>query len=194
MADPQHQPNLDAHDRLTVRLYRLGLGIGAVGVLVQSAWALWLHQWVSMEAERSIRMIAMIAACGAALTVANLHLYDKRVRWIIGGSGVLGLWLMAMAGGVEEGPLEHLLFVGGQGFVFVVLSALALKEQFCFRIPGLKLVPLFLAVSIIPALIGNVWLQGLFLIPAGLLLLVLVVAKVRMPLGHDVGDKSSYQV
>ena len=46
----------------------------------------------------------------------------------------------------------------------------------------------------IPALIGNVWVQGIFLIPAGLLLLVLVVAKVRMPLGHDVGDKSSYQV
>lgn len=194
MADPQHQPSLDAHDCLTVRLYRLGLAIGALGILIQSVWTLWLAQWVAIAPERSARGIAMVAAFGAALTVANLHLYDKRVRWIIGCSGILGLWLLAMAGSVEEGPLEHLLFIGGQGFVFVVLSALALKEQFCFRIPGLKLVPLFLAGSMIPAILDNVWLQGLLLIPAGVLLLVLFVAKVRMPLGHDVGDKSMYQV
>lgn len=194
MADPQHTPSLDSHDGRTVRLYRLGVGISALGVLAESIWGLGAHRAMEGDPERGLRWTGMLLALGVALTIANLHLYDKRVRWIMGGSGILGLWLMAFSSVWGEGPVQHLVFTGGLGFCLVTISAVALKEQFCFRIPGLKLVPLFLAASMLPAIAGHVLGQGVLLLPAGVLLVVLTVAKWRMPLGHDVGDKSRYQV
>jgi len=194
MADPQHIPELDPHDRRTVRLYRLGLSIAAVGVLFLSAWSLGAERLLPSGGERGLRWLSTGTSFGVALAVANLHLYAKSVRWVIVTAGVFGLWFMALAGGLSEGVAEHLVFHVGLGLVFVVLSALALKEQFCFRIPGLKLVPLFLATAMIPAVTGHLLAFGALLLPAGGLLVVLCVAKWRMPLGHDVGDKSRYQV
>ena len=67
-------------------------------------------------------------------------------------------------------------------------------EQFCFRIPGLRLVPLFLATSLIPLLAGKVAFAGALLLLSGVIYSALAFAKWRMPLHFDVGDKSKYQI
>ena len=194
MADPQHIPNLDAHDRLTVRLYRLGLTIGALATSLLSIWALGGHRLTPLELGLGADLLKLLLSFGSAFALVNLHLYDKRIRWIILGAGVLGLWLMALSPIIAVPWLSHVVFHGGLGVVFVVFSALALKEPFCFRIPGLKLVPLFLATSLLPAIFEQPILFGLLLLPAGFCLGLLSLAKWRMPLGHDIGDKSNYQV
>ena len=194
MADPQHTPKLDAHDALTVRLYRVGLTLGASTTLLLSGWMLGVNQFFAIQSDLAVRALELILGLGSAFALVNLHLYDKRVRWIIVGSGVAGLWLMASSSLFSMPWIEHLIFHAGLGFVFVVYSALALKEQFCFRIPGLKLVPLFLATSLIPAVLQQPVIFGALLLPAGLCMGLLSLAKWRMPLGHDIGDKSNYQV
>jgi uncharacterized integral membrane protein len=172
----------------------LGLSVAAVSVVSLSLWALGAHRLTEIDPERGLQTLSLGVATGVALTTANLHLYDKRIRWIISSSGILGLWFLATLLALPEGVAEHLLFNAGLGFLFVALSAYALKEQFCFRIPGLKLVPLFLASAMLAALAGQLLAFGVTLLPAAVLLTVLCVAKWRMPLGHDVGDKSHYQV
>ena len=128
-----------------------------------------------------------------ALAVADLHLYDKRVRWVVGASGWAGAALSFVGlglGGVAGTWIAH----AGLGFLFVALSALALKERFCFRIPGLRAVPLLLAVSLVPLLAGRPAPAAVVLFAAGAVFALLAVAKARMPLHFDVGNKDAYQV
>lgn len=194
MANPEHVPLLDGFDRLTVVLYRLGIAFAAVGLVAVSAvhigralllappsWALPLTWGATLAA--------------VALSAANLHLYDKRIRWVLAGSTPLGLVLFALG---EALPATWWLIwplqVAGMGFVFVTLSGIALKERFCFRIPGLRLVPVFLAGGLIPVLID--WPIGIAVAyaPAALVVGWLAVAKWTQPLHFDVGDKSRYAV
>lgn len=181
MANPEHVPDLDGFDRLTVRLYRTGLAAASVGVAS-------LAGLLALGRPPGPALVLILA--GALLAVLDMHLYDKRVRWVIAGAGQLGAVLMVL-GGVAG--LEIVVWAG-LGFVYVALSGFALKEQFCFRIPGLRLVPLFLAAGLVPLVAGwNPGAAALFGL-ASLPLAALAVAKWRMPLHFDVGDKSRYQV
>ncbi|MCI5132109.1 MAG: hypothetical protein D3904_11445, partial [Candidatus Electrothrix sp. EH2] len=69
-----------------------------------------------------------------------------------------------------------------------------LKETFCFRIIGLPLVPLFLCCSVLNRLFGFFFVEPYFLLPAAFLLTWLCIAKWRMPLHFDIGDKSLYSL
>jgi len=186
MADPHHVEELDSHDVFTVRLYRTGLAISATsllllgGSLVVGAVEIAGMAWVGVFA-------------GTALSVACMHLYDKRIRWLIGASAPFGGVLMLLAPHTPE-SLWTWVFHAGAGFVFVSISGFALKEQFCFKIKFLPLVPLSLAGSLIPLLLGQIQVAGLMLAFAGVLYGVLAVAKVRMPLHFDIGNKSAYQI
>lgn len=189
MADPHHVPELDAHDMRTVILYRVGLTVAAFSVF----WG-GLARIAMTHLDDPAQWMALGVSAGVACCVVNLHLYNKRIRWVIGASTLFGLWLLSCAFATQQEEFRHLLLQGAVGFCFVTLSALALKEQFCFRIPGLKWVPVFLASSVLFGVGKWSILHGVALLPAGLLLLVLCVAKWRMPLGHDIGNKAHYEV
>jgi uncharacterized integral membrane protein len=185
MADPHHIPELDGFDRMTVRLYRLGLWIAALALVVAAGVRL---------AEVAVPFETLIVVqAGVALAVANMHLYAKNIRWFIAASCSLGLVLQLGAAALPAWAAGWVLWAG-VGFVFISLSAFALKEQFCFRIPGLKAVPLFLAASLVPLVFDHAFMAGGLLLPAGLVLTVLAWQKSRMPLHFDVGNKSQYQV
>jgi uncharacterized integral membrane protein len=182
MADPHHVEVLDPHDQRTVSLYRLGHALCALGLLANAA--AWAFQPAAVAGGE------IVLALGVSLACANMHLYDKRIRWFIGSAAWLGLVIM-VAGARAELPVLRL---AGLGFVFVGLSGLALKERLCFRIPGLVFVPMLLALSLIPMVLDNgpgaAVLQGI----TGVILCVLTVAKLMQPLHFDIGDKSRYQV
>ncbi len=181
MADPQHVPTLDGLDRFTVRLYRTGLVIASAGVLYAGVRA-------ALTTVVDLPDLMPVILVGVMLCVANVHLYDKLFRWIFGALGITGAVLWAVA------DLHMLVGLAGFGFIFAALSAFALKEQFCFRVPGMRLVPLMLAASLIGFGLGNAIVVAGLLLPAGVLLCILAIAKLRMPLHFDVGDKSHYQI
>jgi uncharacterized integral membrane protein len=190
MADPQHIPELDSFDELTVRLYRVGLSTAAISLVLAGLLQLGLALEILDQASPWIHRVWVLCLLGTAGAVANMHLYDKHIRWFIGMAGWVGAVVLFSA----NGPESLWLYTAGLGFVFVALSAYALKEQFCFRIPGLRLVPLLLATSLIPLLSGHSVIAGLLLLLSGVIYTALVVAKWRMPLHFDVGDKSKYQL
>ena len=77
MADPHHVPELDGFDRMTVVLYRTGLVASALALLGLAAQQALLAAGIELPiwAPR----LAILAA--TALAIADLHLYDKRIRW-----------------------------------------------------------------------------------------------------------------
>jgi uncharacterized integral membrane protein len=179
MAHPHHVEVLDSYDRWSVRLYRFGL-IGIAGGLAALSWAL--------LAGRDSTYASWLLLAGTALAVAHLHLYAKRIKHVI----ALGAWVAVVLGAL---PLEGATVQAATlGFASIALSGLALKEQFCFRIPFLRLQPVCLGAAVFGWLAGAPLVAGISLAAAALLQTLLAFAKLRMPLHYDIGDKSAYQV
>jgi uncharacterized integral membrane protein len=196
LANPEHTAELDGFDRMTVGLYRSGLLVSAVGLGMQSLG--WLARGVGAAFPEVVGTHAvdagrLVVTLGAALSVANLHLYDKRVRWLIGALAWAGALLQLLAPTVP-GRAGEVVGYAGLGFVFATLSAFALKEQFCFKLPGLRLVPLVLATSLIPMLFGPDAIAGLLLLIATVIYVLFAIGKMRQPRHFDVGRKDLYQV
>lgn len=196
MANPEHTAVLDAFDRMTVVVYRSGLLVSAVGLGMQALG--WLARGVhaafpEVVGAHAVDAGRLVVTLGAALSVANLHLYDKRVRWFIGVLAWSGALLQLLAVYVPGRPGEVVAYAG-LGFVFATLSAFALKEQFCFKLPGLRLVPLVLATSLIPMLFGPDAIAGLLLFVATVIYVLFAIGKLRQPRHFDIGRKDMYQV
>lgn len=184
MADPHHVEPLDRFDRLTVSLYRAGLFVSALGVAALAA------ALVADVGEPAARWLVLL---GAATAVLDLHLYDRLIRWVIAGAGWTGAVLVGLAAVLPPAAAPW-AEDAGLGFLFVVLSALALKERFCFRLPIVVAVPWVLAGSLVPLRLGLHGPAAALLAVGAAILALLAVAKVRMPLHYDIGDKRRYQV
>ncbi len=182
MATPEHTPEMTKLDYLTVVLYRLGLTVFAVALLLKAvasvAGIVLLGEWY----------IAVVAI-GVALGSANIHLYDSFFRWLVPAVSWLGVIALALAWS-SGAPVWVLL---ATGFFYAGMGMMAVKEQFCFKIPGLTFVPVILLVAWLLTAGGYGFFAGIALGVAGLLYLVMVVAKWRMPLHFDIGDKSYYK-
>lgn len=184
MADPHHVPDLDGFDRLTVGLYRLGLVLSAAGTL-------WAAASLAQDLPRAAP--SLLTAAGVALAAWNLHLYDKRIRWIIQGSAWVGLTVRLSADWLMP-PTSRVVDLAGTGFLLATLGALAFKEWFCFRLPGLRATPFVLAAAVVALLLRLDDAAAALLALAGVLLTVLALGKLRMPLHVDVGDRDKYQI
>lgn len=178
MANPEIESELDGIDSLSVCLYRLGLSLAALLLVCRGA-SLLIGQDFLPPAIWLAAMAVASGVCGLCL-----HIYDKRIRFILQATAWGGLMLSAC------GAPDVLVL----GAVLATLSGLAFKEQFCFAIPGIKAVPLLL-----PLLWGLEWTRfawatALVALVSGLLLGLLSLAKWRMPLHFDIGDRGRYQL
>ena len=178
MANPEIESELDGIDRLTVCLYRLGLSLAAM-LLVWRGVDLLIGR---AHLSQPVWLATLAVACGACGLC--LHIYDKRIRFILQGLGWGGVMLNAC------GAPDTLVL----GAALATLSGLAFKEQFCFAIPGIRLVPLLLPLLWGLELIRLEWAAALLALTSGLLLCLLCLAKWRMPLHFDIGDKERYQI
>ncbi|RWX46310.1 putative integral membrane protein [Candidatus Electrothrix aarhusensis] len=186
MANPEHTPEMSSLDNMTVALYRTGLTIAAVTALIYS-----------IERIIGVQILGVfylpVFAAGIALASADVHLYDPKFRWFFPFVSWIGFVILAFAYTLKGmSPLAETLANLSLGFFYVGAGMFALKESFCFRIIGLPLVPLFLCGSVLNRLLGFPSAEPYFLLPAALLLTWLVIAKWRMPLHFDIGDKSMY--
>lgn len=196
MADPEHAPDLDDFDRTTVRLYRSGLTISALFVTMAATILLGAVAVNATEipvVRDWVRLSWIGLAYGTGIAVTNLHLYDKRIRWTLNASAWLGVVLLLTAASMLRNETSWVAQHMGLGFLFVTHSGFALKERYCFRLPLVYLIPVLLAVSLFPLMLGYWLFAGTLLFGAGILMGGLAVAKDRMPLHYDVGDKSQYQ-
>lgn len=178
MANPEIESELDGIDRLSVCLYRLGLSLAALLLLCRG---------VSLLIGQDLlptRLWLMALVVGSGLCGFCLHIYDKRIRFILQCLGWGGLLLAAC------GAPDALLL----GAALATLSGLAFKEQFCFAIPGIRLLPLLLPLLWLLEGLRLDWASALVALVSGLLLCLLCLAKWRMPLHFDIGDRGRYQL
>lgn len=179
MAHPEHTPTLDGHDRLTVRLYRSGFFLAPVALIGLAAGFDAPARWG--------------LALASTLCAWNVHLYDKRFRWLIPGFAWVGALAGAAAGDLSGAPRWFATELS-LGLHLVVFSALALKEQLCFRVPLLRLVPVALCVTALSHAFAPGWWTGLAAGLAAAVIGRLALAKSAQPLGFDIGDRAHYQI
>ena len=186
MADPDHIPQMDGLDVCSVFCYRVGLSAIAVGLVVTA--------WLELSTTVGDPTFGwVLVAAGTVLATANVHLYAKLIRWILHmatGSGLL-LFLLAV---MLPPPFDGVTFSAGLGLLFVSVCGFAFKEQFCFGLHGMWLLPLLLGIALLLWSSDYSQVVALATGSAGLLYGYLALAKWRMPVHFDIGDKSKYQL
>jgi len=187
MASPDHTPEMEPLDRLTVILYRSGLSLFAFSTVLEAA------ELLSGQPLLGNWHLPLVAA-SAGLASANIHLYDPRFRWFFPQMSWLGFIVLAFVLPVRSSELAAALSVLSLAFFYAGAAMFALKEYFCFRIIGLPFMPIFLGGAVLLRCSGFPVGEGILLTIAALLYLWMVWAKWRMPLHFDIGDKSMYKI
>jgi uncharacterized integral membrane protein len=208
----EYQP-LEQQDKVSVVLYRLGIGfsavfLGALAVLstprfLPSQWGLEVEALGQIwgpegNATAGLLLFGLVLAVGAS--VVSIHLYDSRFLKFLKSLYVLALLgflcLLGLGGGNPSlplvsawyGPLLLLPLAGCLAFV-------SAKEAVCFGLTeGFVLaiiMPTYLLVASTGVLTAQSAVIGLWAIFVVLVLFTL--RKVFMPLHCDIGDKSAYQ-
>lgn len=183
MANPEYKETLDRLDQVSVCLYRVGISCFSLSLLALSTILSGLFTHLS-----EYYSITLLVICiSAALTAANLHVYSKHVRAVICWSAWIGILLMLSDASQSRVWLSL-------GFLFVSFSGIALKESFCFKVLGLKLVPVLLASTTLSLWLEQSLVSSVLLALAGLVMGYLSIAKWRMPLHFDIGNKANYEI
>ncbi len=183
MADIDHQETLDFWDKLGVCLYRAGITLFSLALIGFSALS---FGWFGGLGEH-YQSVQVLIGIAAAFSAANIHIYSKAVRLVISWSSWIGLLLM-----LSDVELSRVWL--SLGFIFVTFSGIALKESYCFKVIGLKLVPVLLAVIIFAVYFSFPLIAAIAMLIAGLIMGYLSIAKWRMPLHYDIGNKANYEV
>lgn len=182
MADPNIKAELDKLDKGTIALYRIGMVITGLALLVLAIQQLFYPLW--------FKQALIFLALGALLQASCLHIYSKLVRLLLVNATWFGLWFLSVSFATSGWWGGYL----GLGAFIVTLSGLAYKESFCFSLTILKVIPVLLVVSwALIVLSFNQWASG-GLILSSLLYLYMAWRKIKMPLYFDLGDRSKYEV
>ncbi|GAM75293.1 arabinose efflux permease [Vibrio ishigakensis] len=174
MADVEHKEKLDTLDRLSVIGYRFGISLLAFSYLYLA------YITIAQVAASVVSLLAISAASIAA----NLHIYDKNIRAVIVWSSWFGLLVIAVIG---QPLISQLLFC-------ITFSGIALKESFCFKVPGLKLIPFFIGLTLVGQYFYLDMLTAISALVVGLIIGFMSIKKWQMPLHFDIGNKANYQI
>ncbi|MDG2670191.1 DUF2301 domain-containing membrane protein [Vibrio parahaemolyticus] len=183
MANTEHQETLDFLDKLSVCLYRAGISVFAIALIGLAGVA---SQWFDVQPNVERVVLSVIAIAGA-FSAGSIHVYSKPVRMIISWSSWVGLVLMVTDPEFSRAWLAL-------GFIFVTFSGIALKESFCFHVPGLKLIPVLLATMTFSLWFELLNAVAFIALAAGLIMGYLAIVKWQMPLHFDIGIKANYEV
>ncbi len=183
MANPEHKEVLDGLDKLGVCLYRAGISLFALSLLVFSVMLSGISG--DFAPAYSFALLAICISC--ALSAANIHIYSKNVRAAICWSAWGGILLMLS-------DSEQTRIWLSLGFIFITFSGIALKESFCFKVVGLKFVPLLLAASTLSLWLQQYLVASVLMALSALIMGYLSIMKWRMPLHYDIGIKANYEI
>ncbi len=183
MANPEFQEELDTLDKISVCLYRMGISLFSVSCLMAGALS---YEGITLASVTSPfdKWVFWLILVSTVLSAANIHVYDKTVRTVIMWSGWLSLLLI-----VISVPTWVSL-----GFCFVVFSGIALKESFCFKVPGLKLIPVLLVIAVFCTALHQLPVLAILYMVIGSIMGFLSFKKWQMPLHFDIGVKANYQI
>lgn len=182
MADPNIKETLDMLDKVTITLYRLGMLISGLALALLAVQQLFYPLW--------FKQVLILIALGAMLQASSLHIYDKKIRWLLVSASWLGCWLLSISF-LTTGLWVAYLSLGA---FIITFSGLAYKESFCFSLSILKSIPILLVISWGAVILSlNEWATAGLLLSAGLYL-YMAWRKIMMPRYYDLGDRSKYEI
>lgn len=201
MGERQLFQPLTKEDRITVLLYRSGIVLSAV-IVVVLAFLLRSAAGTAVEpVERrptDLLMAGLYATTGLSVFFIHLYVgafkrYLKNLYYI--GLGCLALLLVLGKGSpsaaLAEAPVRAVLLLPLAGCLGFVTA----KEAFCFRLLEgyilAMLMPIYLLLVAGNFLSPRSASAGLLLIAS--LLVLFTLRKVFMPLAYDIGDKTAYR-
>ncbi len=193
MGDTQVFQPLTREDRITVVLYRIGIVLSAMIMVL-----LCFLGTAPGTFPADVLVYGFYASVG--MSVFFIHLYVgafKTYLKLLYYAGLGGLVLLLVLGkgspatGITSGPFGPLLLLPLSG----CLGFITAKEAFCFRLfEGYLLamiMPAYLVLAAAGALSRSGALYGLVLITV--MLVIFTLRKAFMPLAYDIGDKSAYR-
>jgi uncharacterized integral membrane protein len=192
---------LTREDRITVVLYRAGIGVSAI---IIAGLAVFLRQASSQPATAPATVLpdgllyGLQASVG--LSVIFIHLYIGAIKKHLKNLFFLSLACLVALLFIGNGSVSGALLAERYSTLLLLplagcLGFVTAKEAFCFRlIEGYLLamiMPLYLLLVAGGGLAGRGASIGLMLI-AGLFALF-TFRKVFMPIAYDIGDKAAYR-
>ena len=185
MANTEHIETLDFLDKLSVVTYRSGITLFAIALCLSCLVIADDVGFIFIDIQFK-ELAFFTLTLSSAMSAANLHVYDKKIRLFITWSAWIGLVLFSL---LDDSRFPWVPI----GFLFVTFSGIALKESFCFNVFGLKLVPFLLCTATLMLAI-EVWIVALLcLMATSIIFFFLAIQKWKMPLHFDIGNKANYQ-
>lgn len=201
MGEKQTFQPLTREDRITVVLYRAGIGLSAIFI---AGLAVFLTQASSRPAAVLATVLPDVLLYGlqasVGLSVLFIHLYIGAIKKHLKNLFFLSLACLVALLFIGKGSVSEALMVERYSTLLLLplagcLGFVTAKEAFCFRLlEGYLLamiMPLYLLLVAGGGLAGRGASAGLILI-AGLFALF-TLRKVFMPIAYDIGDKSAYR-
>ncbi len=182
MADIDTKEELDRLDLITICLYRLGMVLAAISLLLFA-----LQQWFYPA---YYQHILSLFAFSMLLQAAHLHIYNKAIRYLLTTATWLGVWCVSLSSLFLMEWLADLSL----GLLFITLAGICYKESFCFSLSVLRLAIITLILTWLAISFSQVYLAAIAACSSSALLAYMAYKKCKMPFHYDLGDRSKYQV
>jgi uncharacterized integral membrane protein len=195
---------LTRKDRISVVLYRTGIGISGLLMLLLGM-VMYFNGIVKVSGGVRVTslsigyggIILILLYLSAGLSVINIHLYIGRLKRFLKGLYFFSLFMLLILFLIGRGnPLYPLFEMPFTAFLLLplggVLAFIGAKEAYCFGLlEGYLFAIVFILYICLWPMLGNeLKIYGLFI--SSLLCLFLALRKAVMPLSFDIGDKSKY--
>ena len=201
MGERQEYQPLTKEDKITVVLYRIGIVLSTVFIVVLAVLvAMAPPDTGAASAGISFDILAYGLYASIGMSVFFIHLYIGKFKTFLKNLYFIGIGCLVLLLVAGKGDLSGAVVRESYGPLLLLPLAVCLgfvtaKEAFCFQLlEGYVLamaMPLYLVLLSAGALSQNGASSGLALI--AILLVVFTLRKAFMPLAYDIGDKSAYQ-
>lgn len=184
-------------DRQEVRIYRSGLALAALSLLLGTSLLLW--QGATPFVFNALTVLFASFALGLGVSLLTIHIYLVplhrllQVFWVIGT-----VFSTAIAFSTPE-PLALFLYnhpplLLGTGFLFAALTGIYFKEAFCFNRLETKLLTPLVPILLLGFMAGilSLEVQQILLASWSILFCIFALRKAFQAIPDDIGDKSVF--
>ncbi|BFM40340.1 DUF2301 domain-containing membrane protein [Synechocystis sp. LKSZ1] len=188
---------IDDQDRRDVILYRTGLGMVGLSVILGTGLILRLPPTGGLL--QALTALFALFSLGLGLSLWKIHIYLVPLHRLLQTFWAIGTATALLLGLMHSEPLLAYVYhnpssLWGLGFSFAALTGIFFKEAFCFNRLETKCLTPLLPILILGHLFHWLTLEAeqiLLALLAGLLL-IFVVRKSIQPIPPDIGDKSVF--
>lgn len=186
---------IDKSDRIGVVVYRFGLVLAALCLVVTSNLLFIQGQ----EAVNLITPLFVLFSIGLGISLVTIHIYLAVLHRVLQLCLIVGSVASIVFATQTNLPLalyvyQHPIALFGIGFTFVALTGIYFKEAFCFNRLETKFLTVIVPFLLLGHLVGflPLGIEQILLAMWTILFTIFAVRKMIQPIDPDIGDKSVF--